>query len=209
MRRFFTFFSIIVAIAAVGIWSTLHQARANTEEAEAYIQKLGDSVVKIMREQEQNRPKMLSELTSLLDNTIDTDAISRFVVGKYWRRADENQQTLFMNSYGPYLINTYTLRFSEYSGETFDVTSTRVENNGIIMVQSAVVRPRAENVRVDFRLREQQDGSLKVYDVIIEGVSQLQTQRSEFNSIIDRKGIDYLIERLAKRVEQIEKARAS
>ena len=41
----------------------------------------------------------------------------------------------------------------------------------------------------------------KIYDVIIEGVSLITTQRSEFNAVVEREGHDYLITALGKRAQ--------
>ena len=54
-------------------------------------------------------------------------------------------------------------------------------------------------ILVDYRLRGD-SGAFKIVDITVEGVSLLTTQRSEFNGIVERKGIDGLIEALKKQV---------
>ena len=54
----------------------------------------------------------------------------------------------------------------------------------------------SEPVDVNYRVRKQGD-TYKIFDVIVEGVGLLTTQRSEFSSVIADKGIDYLIDQLA------------
>ncbi len=57
-------------------------------------------------------------------------------------------------------------------------------------------------VIVDYRVRGS-NGCFKIFDVIIEDVSMITTQRSEFNSVIGNKGIDYLITQLASKSESM------
>ena len=54
-------------------------------------------------------------------------------------------------------------------------------------------------VQVDYRVHPAEDGSLKVFDIIVEGVSLITTQRSEFGSVVQNQGIDALIRELTAR----------
>ena len=70
------------------------------------------------------------------------------------------------------------------------------------VVQTAIVRPSTDQqFRVDWRLRRRQD-RLMIVDVIVEGVSMGQTQRSEFASAIRQSGggLDAFLTLLKKRV---------
>jgi phospholipid transport system substrate-binding protein len=51
---------------------------------------------------------------------------------------------------------------------------------------------------IDYRIHKV-DKSYKIFDVIVEGVSLLTTQRTEFSSVINNKGIDYLINQLVEK----------
>jgi ABC-type transporter MlaC component len=54
---------------------------------------------------------------------------------------------------------------------------------------------------VDWRVRELDDRSLVAIDVIVEGVSLIVTQRSEFGAVIERQGLDGLLAELRRRAE--------
>jgi ABC-type transporter MlaC component len=73
-------------------------------------------------------------------------------------------------------------------------------------VVKAEFLPRDSNVpiSVDFRVKEK-DGKLVILDFIAEGVSLIETQRSEFNSAISQNGMDQFLKNLQARVEQLKK----
>ena len=48
---------------------------------------------------------------------------------------------------------------------------------------------------------QRDDGSLVAIDVIVEGVSLIVTQRSEFGAVIERRGLDGLLAELRRRAE--------
>ena len=52
-----------------------------------------------------------------------------------------------------------------------------------------------KNISLEFVVKDGNDG-LKVFDVIFEGISLLQSQRSEFANIIANKGFDGLLKDL-------------
>ncbi len=61
------------------------------------------------------------------------------------------------------------------------------------MVNTEVSQTGTEPLRIDYRVRAQQ-GDYKIVDVLVEGISLIRTQRSEFASIINREGFDGLLE---------------
>ena len=68
-------------------------------------------------------------------------------------------------------------------------------------MQSRVLPPGSQPLRVDWRLRDRPEGPV-VIDLIIEGISLLVTQRSEFAAVLERAGVDGLLAELNARVTQ-------
>jgi phospholipid transport system substrate-binding protein len=123
----------------------------------------------------------------LFDQDFDVPAIARFVLGRYWRLATPAQQQEFVRLFAVYTALAYSNRLAEYTGETLRVTGSRPEPDGPI-VTSEIVRPKgAPPTRVDWRLSSA-DGTYKITDVIVDGISMAVTQRSEFASVIQRHG---------------------
>ena len=80
----------------------------------------------------------------------------------------------------------------------------RQGGDGYALVQSLVIRPSAENVRVDWRVQDGGDSDFRIVDVIVEGLSMAATQRDEFASVIQSKGgkVAGLLEVLRAKVGQ-------
>jgi phospholipid transport system substrate-binding protein len=72
-----------------------------------------------------------------------------------------------------------------------------------VLVYTKIVRPTSDALlKVDWRVRRR-GGNLAIVDVIVQGVSMGQTQRSEFASAIRRDGgLDGFIAELKKRVDK-------
>ena len=96
-------------------------------------------------------------------------------------------------------------RLGQYSGEKFKVTGARADGDKGTIVDSNILRDPQPAVRVQWRVR-QRDGHLKIVDVVVEGVSMAVTQRSEFASVIRKRGgqVSGLIEDLRAKLTTLE-----
>ena len=129
----------------------------------------------------------LARFRQLFNADFDGMAIAQFVLGRYWRSASDEERQEFLKLFDDYIVFVYGTRLSDFNGETFKVRGSRSDGNGTI-VSTDVYSPGASApIKIDWRLIDQ-NGGFKITDVIIEGISMLVTQRSEFASVIQRQG---------------------
>lgn len=176
---------------------------ASANDAEAYASSIGDKVLHVMNDDAIANAKKLSQLESLFVDVVDVDWVGRFVLGRHWRATDEAQRDAYLDAYRDFLIKHYTSRFAEYSGETFTVEDAVQRREGEYMVRMNIQRPQGQApVIVDYMLRENGE-SFKVFDIIVEGVSLISTQRSEFDSVVARNGVEKLTEMLKTKTAEL------
>ncbi len=128
----------------------------------------------------------LARFRQLFQADFDGPGIARFVLGRYWRSASEEEQQEYLKLFEDYVVVVYGTRLSSFSGETIKVRGTRTDGNGTI-VSTDILSPGDAPIKVDWRLVTE-NGAFKINDVIIEGISMMMTQRSEFASVIQRHG---------------------
>lgn len=122
----------------------------------------------------------------LLRESFDVDSIARNVLGRFWRVATEAERADYLRLFEDLIVQIYASRFANYSGESYKIVQTRAAGTDTI-ITGEIIRPTATNVRVDWRVSVE-SGSLKIIDVIVEGLSMLVTQRDEFAAVIQRGG---------------------
>ena len=152
----------------------------------AVISNLGSRALEVLGK---NAPQSqrVARFRELLREDFDVPEISRFVLGRYWNVATEEQRAEFVKLFAEYIALAYSTRLAEYSGETFKVTGSRPDADGAI-VSSQILRPAgAAPVKVDWRLIGR-NGAYKISDVSVDGISMAVTQRSEFASVIQHNG---------------------
>src|SRR5262249_32280675 len=117
----------------------------------------------------------------------DCAGIARFVLGRYWRSASEEEQQEFVKLFEDYVVFVYATRLSNFGGETMKVRGSRSDGDGVVGSAEVASPGAPAALKIDWRLVTE-NGAYKINDVIVEGVSMAVTQRSEFASVVQRNG---------------------
>jgi phospholipid transport system substrate-binding protein len=198
LRSFWT----TLFVAAALLLAPPALARDANPAASAFMQELGAKAIAELTDPAIPQPEREARFRRLLNEHFDMAAISRFVLGRYWRTASDAQRAEFQRLFEDFVVSAYSTRFSEYRGEAFRVAGSSNDDGNTTIVHSRIIMPSSENIRVDWRLRAAA-GEFTVVDIIVEGVSMAVTQRAEFASVIQsRGGLDGLIEALRNRSAQ-------
>jgi len=158
----------------------------NPADAVAFMNQLWDRAVEVLNKK--SDPALRQErFRQLFHADFDCPGIARFVLGRYWRDASEEEQRDFVKLFEEYVVFVYTARLSNFGGQDFKIRGSRSDGDGV-MVSTDVFSPGGSSpLKIDWRLVSD-NGTYKINDVIVEGVSMLVTQRSEFASIVQRNG---------------------
>lgn len=161
---------------------------APPDGARDFIEVLSNKAVAVIADRSMDEKKRMRELHRLFVFGFDTRTIGRFVLGQYWRAADEKQRGEYLRLYEDFVVRSYTQRLGEDAGERLVVKGVRVAGGGEdVFVASEIVRSSGPSLRIDWRVRPREKG-YKIVDVVVEGVSMLITQRDEFASVIRSSG---------------------
>ena len=177
----------LAAVLAAGILVAPVAQAAASKEAETFISNLANEALKDLSDKlpEQELEKRFK---TMLDKNFDLARISRFVLGRYWSSASDKEKQDFNNLFEAYVVRAYSVRFSEYSGETVKVTGSRSESAENTVVASQILQPDgAPPVHVDWVVRKDGD-AFHIADVSVDGVSMVLTQKQEFAAVIERSG---------------------
>ena len=164
-----------------------------------FIDTTGKQVLGVLNANSSEEAKQ-KELRQLFANAVDMDWMGKFVLGQGGRKATPEQRAQYQEAYRNYLLARYTTNFSEYSNSKYIITSVKPAADNQFLVGMDIQAPNTDKqeIRAGYRVRNN-NGSYKIVDIIVEGVSLLTTQRSEFASVIQRQGMDSLINSLKEK----------
>ena len=191
--------ALITSLSGVAISASASAKATNPTE---FIADLGDKAIRTLADTSVGDASRRMKFRILFLEGFDVKSLSRYAIGRYWRKASMDQRGEYQRLFTDFIVNTYANRFGQYSGEKLDVTGERAVKGKDTIVQSQIVRPKGAPVRVDWRVRLRKSG-FKVIDIVVEGVSMAITQREEFSSVIRRHGgkIDGLISELKRKTK--------
>jgi phospholipid transport system substrate-binding protein len=190
---------LALALLALGSWHGL-RAEPSADAARTLIQTVGDDVLAILRDASLGDQDKVERLVALLNGPIDLDLVARLILGRHWRNASEEQRAEYLELFRAFALHTLASRLDVYGGQEFEITGAKVVGRNDALVSTQILS-QGPPLGVDWRVRELNDNSLVAIDVIVEGVSLIVTQRSEFGAVVERQGMDGLLAELRRRAE--------
>lgn len=117
----------------------------------------------------------------------DFRAMTASAMGRFWRKASDQQKQQLINEFRELLVRTYATALLSYSGQTIDYPPVKVPENAKKVMVPTKIRAGGPPIPINYRLKLKADGHWLVYDVVIDGISLVTNYRSSFNNEI-RKG---------------------
>ena len=136
---------------------------------------------------------MLTRFEALFVRYSDVPVIARSVLGPAAKQATPAQMAAFTKAFQGYISRKYGRRFREFIGGRIEVNDAHAIKSYYEVVSTAYLKGSAP-----FDLRWQvsdKSGKLLFFNIIIEGVNLLSSERTEVGALLDQQGgsIDRLI----------------
>ena len=168
-----------------------------------------DQIITALKENKSNlksNPNIIYKAveTHLLPN-VDVAGMSRSVLGRQaWNKATQAEREAFSRAFTRLVIRTYSSPLAQYTDETVQFLPLRGSvNSRFIRVNSVIVRSQGQNIPLSYSLVSK-NGQWKIYDLSVEGVSLLQSFRSQFAQALQHTSINEVIKEMQKK--QVKKA---
>lgn len=197
----------IIAILFSVLLMASNTARAdiNANKAENFIKSVTQKGIEELINSDVSENEKKARFTKLFNEDLDLDFIGKFVLGRYWRTATPQQRSEFIDVYRKLNIQTWSERFNEFKGKSFEFLGTEKANskaNDQVYVNTQVPMPEGAPASVKWRVKET-GGKMQIVDIIIENVSLAITSQKEYTSYIQKSpnGIDGLIKDLKAKLK--------
>ncbi len=183
---------------------------APDELVETTINELIDELESRRSELAADKSKLYAMVEEVVVPHFSLPVIARLVLARHWREASEAQREAFAEEFKKLLIRTYATALFEYTGkEKMEVRPAKMkEGERRARVETLVTLASGPAIPVNYSFLQDGDGSWKIYDVNIDGISLVTNYRSSYGQVISQRGLDALIEDLATRNQSLEQGSA-
>ena len=156
-----------------------------------------DSSTRILGTLEQRRAEFRKDPAALkqfingeLDRMFDRDYAARLVLGVHGRGAAEADVKQFADALAGNLMARYGTSLLDFNSKlrVRVKSETPLPGNRGVKVSSEMLRDGGEPIPVDYLIRNV-GGQWRVFDVMVEGISYVQTFKNQFDAPLRQKGI--------------------
>ena len=137
-----------------------------------------------------NRAALSQFISTEFNQMFDRDYAARLVLGTHGRGASDADVKLFADALSNSLMQRYGSSLLDFNAKlkVRIKSETPLRGGAIMKVSSEYLRQGGEPVPVDYLMRKV-GSNWKVFDVMVEGVSFVQTFRNQFDTPLKQKSI--------------------
>lgn len=184
-RKLGRFLAVSALAGTLGLFGAAPQAAAvsaDADGAKAFLQQLADRTIATLNQKQLSQPQRIEAFRDLFSEGFDVPSIGQFVAGRAWSKATEPQKIAYLKVFEEVTILTWALRFDQYAGEKLSIERVR-EDGKAVLLESLIVRPGKESIRVDWRIEKGRNG-YKILDIVAEGTSLAIAQRADYTAVV-------------------------
>ena len=202
MIKFATQFLLASSLLFASVASSAQEV--NTKNPYQLIMGLGDQVFQAVsqaKQKQQNSPEQMAKLVDeLMMPYIDVPFASYKILGSQLKKTTKDERKNFVMAMEQDLIKTYSAALAQYNDQTISYEpEKKVGNKKTVAVRTVLVSPNAPEVDMIFKLRRnKKTGQWKAYDLVVEGISLIDSKRAELQKPLRDKGIGHVTAMLQK-----------
>ena len=178
----------ILGMSTAALMLPAHAAQAlNEASAERLINTLVSDINKVIASGKSDRA-MFRDFERIFERYSDTSYIAAYAMGVDGRRASNAQKRAFSNAFQTYIARKYGSRFREFVGGRLEVTGVEQVNRWFEVKTVAYLQGQSP-FEVTFLVSDRSGKDL-FFNMFIEGINLLLTERTEIGALLDRNGGD-------------------
>lgn len=197
-------FFIATSVFLVSIFLSLNVWAAGEGGPVALLQSIADQMIASLKSHKtslKTNPSLVYSLaTRIIVPHADLNAMSKRVLPPAtWNNATPSQRSQFKNEFTTLLVRTYASALAEYTDQTIRFYPVRggYQGKSSVRVDSQIVRTDGPSIEVSYRLFLR-GSQWMLIDMTVEGVSLLESFRSQFADKLAQGDMNNLIRELSQ-----------
>lgn len=154
---------------------------------------------------ESDKSKLYAFAERTIDDNWDFGKMAQLVLGKNWRRIDDDQKARFTEAFKDLMVRTYSTTMFKYTGKEAIELEAPIykgkDNKRAVVIASGDLGDGSEPIPLSFSMFLDIDDAWRIYNISAAGISLVTTYRSSYGQIIAAKGIDSLIDSINAKTE--------
>lgn len=168
-----------------------------------YVESLIKETFAILKDESLSVDQKIEYSEKLIRNNMDLKWVSKFLLGRHRRTLTKEQVEDFSKLYSEYIVKTYSSAVKNFKDQELEVKRQKKINSTDYAVKTLLIAPDADPLRIEYMIRRMNDGSFKIFDVVTEGVSLINSHQAEFSSTLMNENFEELTKDLKRKINSI------
>ncbi|MBI4844453.1 MAG: ABC transporter substrate-binding protein [Nitrospirae bacterium] len=165
-----------------------------------------DSIIALLKDKSLSSPEKKEvrreKIRALLNERFDFAEMAKRSLAKHWNDRTPQEQKEFVSIFSDLLQASYIGKIEKYTNEKVSYESEKIKGDGKYgVVETSIVTEKVD-IPIEYKLLNN-SGKWLVYDVTIEGVSFVNTYRSQYDETITRNSYAKLIEDMKTKLKEV------
>jgi phospholipid transport system substrate-binding protein len=185
-------------LAVLGALVLLVAAPAFAGAASDAVKAKQEELFKLLEKEQENKKK----IGAIFESWLDYDAMAKASMGDQWDKLNDAQKKEFSGLLKQLVTSGYEKNLKKVLPYKISYLSEESKGDAKTLVKMKATHKtdsRAEEILLDV-LVHQKDGKFKVIDIFPEGVSTVDSYRTQFVKIYKEKGYDELVKKLKEKI---------
>ncbi|MFD2206369.1 MlaC/ttg2D family ABC transporter substrate-binding protein [Kiloniella antarctica] len=183
MKRFSRLISNTTALLVGAALSLAISTSARADDAGLFLQALQEKAVSQLADESISEEEREKQFRTLLNENFDISGIAKFVIGKYWRNAEDGPRSEFTTIFEDIMVQRFLPTFSQYAGSDFQITKV-VKKKTFYIVYSKIKTESGEPAQVLWQIKNKEETGFIITDIAAEGISLRSTYKSDYTSAL-------------------------
>jgi phospholipid transport system substrate-binding protein len=148
----------------------------------------------------------VEQLATVVEKFVDFEELAKRALGKEWDKRTPAEQKDFSETMKGLLRASYAQKAIGQANAQVKYGKETI--NGSEATVGTTLTVKKDQVPVDYKLYKSAKGGWRIYDVVTDEVSLVETYQSQFRKLLADKGFDGLLSTLKSKRAQLEKSSA-
>ena len=196
---------IKITVTAILVLFFLSQSYASQRGPMETVKKATEEVMTLLTDQSlagsEKAVERREQIAAAVKDLFDWEYLARAALSIHWKKRTAKEKTEFIELYKQYIESIYFDEIEAYSREKFSFDREAIDKQypDEATVYVSFYPKNAAVVKMEFLLFDI-DGKWKIYDIVAEGISLTANISPQFNSIINEKSYEELLEIIKEKV---------
>jgi phospholipid transport system substrate-binding protein len=151
-------------------------------------------IMTILKQKELDPNVVAAKVEKIITPMFDFNVMAKLAIKAHLKNMSTEQKTRYQTLFVKYLKKSYRSKLTLYSDEEVEYKDPLVTRPTLIQIPTEFVS-KSRVIEVIYYFRKTK-GLWKIYNVNIQGIGLIESYRSQFNEVIQKDGLDALLEQL-------------